>query len=59
MEHIPPVVSAQGARPPRGGLCFLGENSMRTFVYIHAFNPDGTWRVARDAFGPDHPPATK
>jgi ketosteroid isomerase-like protein len=26
-------------------------------VYHH--DADGTWRVARDAFGPDHPPAAK
>jgi len=28
------------------------------FVVYHR-DPDGVWRVARDAFGPDHPPATK
>jgi ketosteroid isomerase-like protein len=28
------------------------------FVVYHR-DADGTWRVARDAFGPDHPPATK
>jgi ketosteroid isomerase-like protein len=28
------------------------------FVVYHR-DADGVWRVARDAFGPDHPPATK
>lgn len=28
------------------------------FVVYHR-DPDGVWRVARDAFGPDHPPASK
>jgi uncharacterized LabA/DUF88 family protein len=34
---IPPVASAQGARPPKGGLCFSGD-LRRTIVYIDAFN---------------------
>jgi ketosteroid isomerase-like protein len=28
-------------------------------LVVYRREPDGVWRVARDAFGPDHPPATK
>jgi ketosteroid isomerase-like protein len=28
-------------------------------LVIYHRDPDGAWRVARDAFGPDHQPATK
>lgn len=28
-------------------------------LVIYRREPDGVWRVARDAFGPDHPPVTK
>ena len=28
-------------------------------LVVYHRDPDGVWRVARDAFGPDHPPAAK
>ena len=28
-------------------------------LVVYHRDPDGAWRVARDAFSPDHPPATK
>lgn len=28
-------------------------------LVVYHRDADGSWRVARDAFGPDHPPATK
>jgi ketosteroid isomerase-like protein len=42
--------------PVRGGQAVI--DTGWGFVVYHR-DPAGVWRVARDAFGPDHPPATK
>lgn len=42
---------------PVGGGKDVVDTGWGLVVYHH--DADGTWRVARDAFGPDHPPAAK
>ena len=42
---------------PKGGGKALVDTGWGLVVYHR--DADGVWRVARDAFGPDHPPATK
>jgi Ketosteroid isomerase homolog len=42
---------------PVGGGKAVSDTGWGLVVYHR--EPDGAWRVARDAFGPDHPPATK
>lgn len=37
--YIPPVAAAQGARPPKGGLCFsLSRYMQETCVYVDGFD---------------------
>ena len=37
-KYTPPVASAAGRRPPKGGLCFFWVSVRKTIVYVDGFN---------------------